>query len=110
MALTAVSEPGIQRMPKPIWYEIGKQKIHMNSGVGRPIINGKLASAPIITMGMATQWHDHLLEWVFISNDAEIFNEMTKSIVQFGDGPWSPMFAANLGPKGSGTQLTVLPK
>jgi hypothetical protein len=110
MALGAVAAPWIGRMPKPLWYEIGKQKIHMNSGVGRPIVNGQLASAPIIIMSMATQWHDHLLEWVFTSNDAEIFNEMTKSLVQFGDGPWGPMFLANIGPNGSGTPITVLPK
>ncbi|MGZ4838670.1 MAG: hypothetical protein ACXVZR_08980 [Terriglobales bacterium] len=45
MALSAVALPGIGRMPNPIWYESGRQKIHMNSGVGRPIVNGKLASA-----------------------------------------------------------------
>lgn len=44
MALSFVSEPWIQRMPKPLWYEVGKQKIHMNSGVGRPIINGQTGS------------------------------------------------------------------
>jgi hypothetical protein len=110
MALSAVAVPGIGRMPNPIWYEIGRQKIHMNSGVGRPIVNGKLASAPVIIMSMATEWHDHLLEWVFTSNDAEIFNGITKSLVQFGDGPWGPMFAPNIGPKGSGTPMTVLPK
>jgi hypothetical protein len=110
MALSAVSMPGIGRMPKPIWYESGKQKIHMNSGVGRPIVNAQLASAPLIIMSMATQWREHLLAWVFTSNDTEIFNEMTKSMVQFGDGPWGTMFAANIGSKGSGTPMTILPK
>jgi len=110
IALGFVSEPGIQRMPNPIWYEIGKQKVHMNSGVGRPIVNGQLASAPIIVMAMATQWRGHLLAWVFTSNDTEIFNEITKSLVRFGDGPWGSMFAANIGPKGSGTPMTILPK
>jgi hypothetical protein len=110
IALSLVSEPGIQRMPKPLWYEIGKQKIHMNSGAGRPIINGQLASAPIMIMSMATQWRGHLLAWAFTSNDTEIFNEITKSQVQFGDGPWGPMFAPNVGPQGSGTPMTILPK
>jgi len=110
MALSAVSMPGIQRIPQPIWYETANQKIHMNCGVGRPIINGQLASAPIIVMSMATQWRDHLLEWVITSNDAQIFNVLTKSVVQFGNGPWGPMFAPNLGPRGSGTPITVLPK
>jgi len=109
MALSVVSVPGLGRMPKPIWYEIGKQKIHMNSAVGRPIINRQVASAPIIVMSMATEWRGHLLAWIFTSNDVQIFNEITKSLVKFGDGPWSAMFAANIGPKGSGTSITVLP-
>jgi hypothetical protein len=110
MALSAVSIPGVQRMPNPIWYEIGKQKIHMNSGIGRPVVNGQLASAPIIVMAMSTQWRGHLLGWMFVSNDTQTFNEITKSLVQFGDGGWGPMFVANIGPPGSGTPLTILPK
>jgi hypothetical protein len=110
IALGFVSIPGIERMPKPLWYEVGKQKIHMNSGAGRPIVDGQLAPTPIFIMSMATQWRGHLLAWVFTSNDTEIFNEMTKSLAQFGDGAWGPMFAANIGPKGSGTPMNVLPK
>ena len=110
MAMTAVSEPGLQRMPKPIWYEIGKQKIHMNSSAGRPVVNGQLDPAPIIVMAMTTEWRGHLLAWVFTANDTEIFNEITKSLVRFGDGPWSPMFAANIGAKGAGTPINTLPR
>jgi len=110
MALSAVSEPGLEPMPKPIWYEIGKQKIHMNSSAGRPIMNGKLDPAPVIIMAMATEWRGHLLEWVFTANDTEIFNEITKSLVRFGDGPWSQIFAPNIGAKGQGTPITILPK
>jgi hypothetical protein len=110
MALSAVSLPGIERMPKPLWYEIGSQKIHMNSGAGRPIVNGQLDPDAMMIMSMATNWHGHLLEWVFTSNDTEIFNEITKSVVRFGNGPWAQMFPANVGPKGSGTPMTILPK
>ena len=110
IAWSLVSTPGIKRMPKPMLYELGKQTMHMNSGAGRPIVNGKLAPAPILIMAMATQWHGHLLAWVFTSNDTEVFNGITKSLVQFGDGPWAPMLEANLGPKGSGTPMTITPK
>jgi hypothetical protein len=110
IALSLVSKPGIKRMPKPMWYEVGMQKIHMNSGAGRPIVNGRLASAPILIMSMATQWRGHLLAWVFTSNDTEVFNGITKSLVEFGDGPWGPMLEANLGPKASGTPMTITPK
>lgn len=110
IALSFVSEPGIQHMLKPLWYEVGKQKVHMNSGAGRLIVNGQLAPAPIIVMSMATKWRGHLLACVFTSNDKEIFNEITKSLVQFGNGSWGPIFAANIGPKGSGNPMTILPK
>jgi len=110
IALAFVSEPGIQRMPNPIWYEVGGQKIHMNSGAGRLITNGQLAAGPVFIMSMATQWRGHLIAWVFTSNDTEIFNEITKSQVQFGGGVSGTMFPANIGPKNLGTPMTVLPK
>jgi len=110
MALSAVSLPGVDPIPNPLWYEVANQKIHMNGAIGRILHNGKRAPAPIIVMSMSTQWRGHLLQWVFVSNDVEIFNEITKSFVQFGNGPWGEMFAANIGPKGSGTPMTILPK
>jgi hypothetical protein len=110
IALSFVSEPGIQRMRQPLWYETAGQKIHMNSGAGRPVANGQPACAPIVIMSMATEWRSHLLAWVFTSNDTEMLNESTKSLVQFGNGSWGQMFAANIGPKGSGTSITPLPK
>lgn len=100
MAKDSVSMPGIQLMGKPLWYEIGKQRIHMNAGVGRPIANGELASAPIIIMAMAAEWRGHFLAWVFTSDDTEIFNQITKSQVQFGDGAWGTMYPATIGPHG----------
>ena len=110
IALSFVSLEGVEPMPKPLWYEIGKQKIHMNSGAGRPEANGHVSPTPLVIMSMATQWRGHLLAWAFTSNDTKTFNELTKSLVQFGDGPWGPMFGANIGPKGQGTPITILPK
>jgi hypothetical protein len=110
IAMSPVSIPGIQRQPNPLWYEVGKQKIHMNSGAGRPIVNGQLASAPIFIMAMSTEWRGHLLSWVFAANDTEVFNEISKSAVQFGDGPWGQMFPWRIGPVGSGVPINVLPK
>jgi hypothetical protein len=111
IALSAVSAPGIERMPKPLWYEIGKQKIHMNSGAGVSVGKVEQRRGPIFIMSMATQWRGHLLAWMFMSNDTETFNEITKSLVKFGDGPWGEMFPPNIGtPKGKSTPITILPK
>ena len=110
LAIELVSLPGIQRMPKPIWYEVGTQKVHMNSGAGRVIVNGHFASAPVLTMAITTEWRGHYLGWAFTSNDREVFNEITKSRTQFGDGPWGAMFPADFAPDGSVTGMTVLPK
>jgi hypothetical protein len=110
IALGFVSAPGLQKMPAPWWYELGKQKIHMNSGAGRILLPGGRTTSPIFMMCMATSWQGHLLAWIFTSNDTKTFNEITKSMVRFGDNAWSPMFAPNVGPKGSGTPVNVLPK
>jgi hypothetical protein len=110
LALAPVSIPGLQRQPQPLWFDVAGQKLHQNSGAGRPIINGQLAPAPVLMMAMAVQWRGHLLGWVFVSNDAQTFNEITKNQVRFGSGPWGTMFPANLGPKGHGTPLKILPK
>jgi hypothetical protein len=110
IALTIVSMPGVNRQPQPLWFDVAGRKIHMNSGVGRPIVNGRLASAPIVIMSMSTEWNHHLLAWMFISNDIEIFNQMTKSTVQLGKGPWGTMFLPDFGLKDSGTPITILPK
>lgn len=109
IALSFVSEPGIEPMSKPIWYEVGNQKIHMNSGAGRLTIHGDPQPDPIFIMSMTTEWKGHFLAWVFTSNDTEIFNEITKSIARFGDGPWGPMYPANIGPNASGPPLKILP-
>jgi len=109
MARDLVSLPGLLPAPKPLWYEVAKQKIHMNWSIGRFKMNGHLDEAPMIVMAMSTEWRGHLLMWAFTSNDASIFNQLTKSLVQFGDGPWGQMFPGNLGPSGSGTPLNILP-
>ncbi len=110
IALSLVSAPGIQKMPDPWWYELGKQKIHMNSGAGRVLLPAGRTTGPIFIMATATSWRGHLIAWVFTSNDTQTFNEITKSLVRFGDNAWSPMFPPNIGPKGSGTPVNVLPK
>jgi hypothetical protein len=110
IAMGFVKQPGIEPVSDPFWIEVAKQKMHVNSGCGRPIVNGQLAPAPVLIMSMSTAWHGHLLIWVFISNDTQTFNEMTKSLVKFGDGSWATMFAANLGINGTGTPLKILPK
>lgn len=110
LAKSSVAAPGMEPMRQPLWFDVGKQKVHMNTSIGRPIVNGQVVPAPIILMAMTVQWHGRLLDWVFTSNDVQIFNEMTKSIVQFGENPWGTMLAANLGPKGQGTPLTIAPK
>jgi hypothetical protein len=110
LAATPTSGPGVAPITKPLWYEIGKQKIHMTAGAGRVSANGRAVTEPLLIMAMATQWHGHVLLWTFTSNDREIFNELTKSVVQFGNTAPAQMFPPNIGPKGAGTPMTVLPK
>jgi hypothetical protein len=111
VAMELTSAPGIEPVSDPFWLEVAEQKMHVNSGCGRLIVNGQLAPSPVVLLSMSTTWHGHLLLWVFTSNDRQTFDEMTKSLVKFGNGSWATMFTPNLGAKGTGfTSLKILPK
>lgn len=98
LTLSTVSAFGIQPMATPLLLDIGGQKLHINSGASRPVVNGHLSPAPIFVLAVSTSWRDHVLLWTFLSNDTEALNGITKSRVQFGNGTWGVMFPADVGP------------
>jgi hypothetical protein len=95
----------MEKMGPPLWYGLGTQKVHMSAAVGR--LNP--GEQPVLMMAMVTDYKHHVLMWIVHSNDAETFNSLTKSRVQFGGQPAFPLFAADVGPNGF-TGVNILPK
>jgi hypothetical protein len=107
ISATITQAQGMTRMGPPLWYDLGKQKIHMSAAVGRHNPNER----PVLMMDMVTDYHGRVLMWIVQSNDAETFNAFTKSTVQFDKAPAVPLFPANVGPQGfGGVPTKILPR
>jgi hypothetical protein len=74
--------------------------LHLGLAAGRPTENGKLSPNALVMMGMSAKWHGHFLAWMFLSNDLDTFNKITKSQIQFGKNTPAPMFKADVTPHG----------
>lgn len=106
IAETITHVNGMQALGKPLWYDLGKQKIHMNTAIG----SVHPGQGPVLMADMVTEYKAHVLMWVLQSNDAVTFNTITKSTVQFGPAPPLPLFPAKVGPDGPGLPLKILPR
>ncbi|HEY3988279.1 MAG TPA: hypothetical protein VGM02_03205 [Acidobacteriaceae bacterium] len=107
ISATITQAQGMTRMGPPLWYDLGKQKIHMSAAVGRH----NPSERPVLVMDMVTDYHGHVLMWIVQSNDAETFNTLTKSTVQFDKAPALPLFPADVGPQGfGGVPMKILPR
>jgi hypothetical protein len=73
ISATITQAQGMTRMGPPLWYDLGKQKIHMSATIGRHNPNER----PVLMMDMVTEYHGHVLMWIVQSNDAETFNALT---------------------------------
>jgi hypothetical protein len=56
-----------------------------------------LAQPPLYTMGLSTNWNNHLLVWYFLSNNIDILNRITKTTVRFGRDQAAPLYPLTIG-------------
>jgi hypothetical protein len=107
ISATITQAQGMTRTGPPLWYDLGKQKTHMSAALGRHNPN----EGPVLMMDVVTDYRSHVLMWIVQSNDAETFNALTKSTVQFDKSPALPLFPANVGPQGfGGVPMKILPR
>jgi hypothetical protein len=88
--------PGMKSIVPPATYTIGWQKIHMAAAQGQP---QTLKSTPsqLYTMGLSTNWNNHLLVWYFSSNSIDTLNRITKTTVRFGRDQAAPLYPLTIG-------------
>jgi hypothetical protein len=95
--------PGMKSIAQPAIYNIGWQKVHMAAAQGQPQaqlypadpqLSGQL---PLYTMGLSTNWNNHLLVWYFTSNDIDTLNRITKTTVRFGRDQAAPLYPLTIG-------------
>jgi hypothetical protein len=93
--------PGMKSIAQPATYTIGWQKVHMAAAQGQPQsspadpqLSGQL---PLYTMGISTNWNNHLLVWYFSSNNIDTLNSITKTTVRFGRDQAAPLYPLTIG-------------
>jgi hypothetical protein len=84
--------PNMKSIAQPSTYTIGWQKIHMAAAQGQPS-----GSAQLYTMGISTNWNNHLLVWYFSSNNIETLNSITKTTVRFGRDQAASLYPLTIG-------------
>lgn len=92
MAEVVAKAPGMRSIAQPSTYTIGWQKIHMAAGQGQPQTEASGTSSQVYTMGLSTNWNNHLLVWYFTSNSIEMLNRITKTTVRFGRDQAAPLY------------------
>jgi hypothetical protein len=108
MAEVVNKVPGMKPIAQPAWYTVGWQKVHMAAAQGRPQaqiqaqtvdpanphLSGELQ---LYTMGLSTNWNNHLLVWYFSSNSIDTLNRITKTTVRFGRAQAAPLYPLPMG-------------
>jgi hypothetical protein len=94
--------PGMKPIAQPSTYTIGWQKVHMAAAQGQPQTPDPANPQPtgplqIYTMGISTNWNNHLLVWYFSSNDIDTLNRITKTTVRFGRAQAAPLYSVAIG-------------
>jgi hypothetical protein len=113
MAEIVTKVPGMKPIAQPSTYTVGWQKVHMAAAQGQPQA-GNPQPQPInpqpqadnpqsafpqqlYTMGLSTNWNNHLLVWYFSSNNIDTLNRITKTTARFGRAEARPLYSVVFG-------------
>jgi len=104
MAEAVTKVPGMKPIAQPAWYNVGWQKVHMAAAQGQPQAQPENPSDsqhtgqfPLYTLGLSTNWNNHLLVWYFSSNSIDTLNRITKTTVRFGRAQAAPLYSVPVG-------------
>lgn len=99
MAEIVTKVPGMKPIAQPSTYTVGWQKVHMAAAQGQPQADSAQPAIPqqLYTMGLSTNWNNHLLVWYFSSNNIDTLNRITKTTVRFGRAEARPLYSVVFG-------------
>ncbi len=84
MAEVVEKTPRVSRILQPTSYNVNRQRVHIAAAQGQLKSEGETSPFTIFTMGLSTNWNNHLLVWYFTSNNINMLDTVTKSTVAFG--------------------------
>lgn len=84
MAEVVEKTPRMSRIIEPTSYNVDRQRVHIAAAQGHLKSEGETSPFTIFTMGLSTNWNNHLLVWYLTSNNISMLDKITKSTVAFG--------------------------
>lgn len=102
MAEGFIQESGLKEIDQPIWYDIGKERIHFAAAesTSDAQASGGTATAPRPrewVASIAFAWENNLITIQIESNDLPFLNEVLHSSIAFGSQPAASLFPAEVG-------------
>ena len=95
VAQTAVQLPGATPLSQPLWFDFGKQKLHVTfSAFG---LQNTSPDQPHALIAMAAmRYRGHILGWMMSADKLNTFNDLTKTSIELDDGKIYPLVPFNL--------------
>ncbi len=95
VAQIAVHLPAVTPLSQPLWFDFGKQKLHMTfSAFG---LHNTSPDQPHALIAMAAmQYRGHILGWMMFADKLNTFNDLTKTSIELDDGKVYPLAPFNL--------------
>ncbi len=95
VAQTAIQLPGATALSGPLWFDFGKQKLHITfSALG---LQNASPDQPHALIAMAAmRYHGHILGWLMSADKLNTFNGLTKTSIELDDGKIYPLVPFNL--------------
>ena len=95
VAQTAIQLPGATALSPPLWFDLGRQKLHITfSALG---LQNTSSDQPHALMAIgAMRYHGHILGWMMSADHLNTFNDLTKTSIELDDGKTYPLVPFNL--------------
>jgi hypothetical protein len=102
MAEGLTKEEGLKPIDQPIWYEVGKTRIHFAAAQNAPEVEKPVAKSGDErerrwVASMAFVWRGNLVSVFVESNDLPFLNEVLHGQITLGKEPAAPLFPAGIG-------------
>jgi len=92
---TAIQLPGATPLSPPLWFDLGKQKLHATfAAFGLQNKTPDQYHALVVTAAM--HYRGHILGWIMSASYLNTFNDLTKTSVELDDGKVYPLVPFNL--------------
>ncbi len=95
IAQTAIQIPGSTPLSPPLWFDLGKQKLHITFAAFGPLNTSPDQPHALIATA-AMLYHGHILGWMMSAVQLNTFNDLTKTSIELDDGKVYQLVPFNL--------------